>query len=71
MTCNNDGTYGDLLVKYFGQSLRGIAFDWYVDLAYASIDSWGQMKNEVLNPFYNTCCTVNICELANTKQRDK
>ncbi|KAK9691279.1 hypothetical protein RND81_09G186800 [Saponaria officinalis] len=30
-TCNNAGTEGDLLVKQFFRSLKGIAFDWYTD----------------------------------------
>ena len=31
-TCNNAGTSGDLLVKQFVQTFKGIAFDWYTDL---------------------------------------
>ena len=31
-TCNNAGTYRDLVVKQFVQSLKGSAFDWYIDL---------------------------------------
>ncbi|KAJ9705765.1 hypothetical protein PVL29_003729 [Vitis rotundifolia] len=41
-TCNNAGTDGDLLVKQFVCSLRGNAFDWYIDLAPECIDSWEQ-----------------------------
>ena len=32
-TCNNVGRDSDLLVKQFVHSLRGNAFDWYIDLA--------------------------------------
>ena len=39
-TCNNTGTYSDLLVKQFVFSLRGNAFDWYKDLALECINSW-------------------------------
>jgi len=39
-TCNNAGTYDNLLVKQFVRSLKGLAFDWYADLDSASIDSW-------------------------------
>ena len=28
-TCNNAGTDGDLIVKQFIKTLKGIAFDWY------------------------------------------
>ena len=28
-TCNNAGTYDDLLVKQFVRSLKGLAFNWY------------------------------------------
>ena len=38
-TCNNAGTDGDLLVKQFTRSLRGNAFDWYIDLAPKCINS--------------------------------
>ena len=38
-TCNNAGTYGNLLVKQFVRSLQGNAFDWYTDLAPKCIDS--------------------------------
>jgi len=40
--CNNAGTGGDLLVKQFVLTLKGIAFDWYIDLLPESIDSWGK-----------------------------
>ena len=43
-TCNNDGTYGDLMVKQFVRSLKVNAFDWFTDLALDSIDSWNQME---------------------------
>ncbi|KAL0404237.1 UNVERIFIED_CONTAM: hypothetical protein Sradi_2064500 [Sesamum radiatum] len=39
-TCNNVGTDGDLLVKQFVLSLKGTAFDWYIDLEANSVDSW-------------------------------
>ena len=70
-TCNNAGTSGDLLVKQFVRSLKGLAFDWYADLASTSIDSWGQMENEFLNRFYSTRRVVSISELTNTRQGDK
>ncbi|XP_074294242.1 uncharacterized protein LOC141622088 [Silene latifolia] len=38
-TCNTAGSEGDLLVKQFVRSLKGIAFDWYTDLRAKSIDS--------------------------------
>jgi len=71
-TCNNTGTDSDLMVKQFIRTLKDIAFDWYTDLEPESIDSWGQMKQEFLNRFYNTQRTVSMIELTNTKQwRDK
>ena len=70
-TCNNAGTSGDLLVKQFVRSLKGLAFDWYADLTSASIDSWGQMENEFLNRFYSTRRVVSISELTNTRQGDE
>ncbi|XP_057249297.1 uncharacterized protein LOC130590767 [Beta vulgaris subsp. vulgaris] len=51
-TCNNAGTTGDLLVKQFVRSLKGIAFDWYTDLSPESISSWDQMEEEFMNRFY-------------------
>ena len=43
-TCNNAGTYKDLMVKQFVRSLKGNAFDWYIDLKPSSIDSWDQLE---------------------------
>ena len=43
-TCNIAGTYKDLMVKQFVRSLKGIAFDWYIDLKPSSIDSWDQLE---------------------------
>ncbi|KAL9241927.1 hypothetical protein vseg_015979 [Gypsophila vaccaria] len=70
-TCSNAGTDGDLLVKQFVRSLKGIAFDWYADLAHQSINSWEQMEDEILSRFYNTRRVVSIVELTKTKQRDE
>ncbi|CAL9004722.1 unnamed protein product [Prunus brigantina] len=67
-TCNNAGTEGDHLVKQFVRSLKGNAFDWYVDLESESLDSWDQMEREFLNRFYSTRRTVSMIELTNTKQ---
>ncbi|XP_027170498.1 uncharacterized protein LOC113770278 [Coffea eugenioides] len=61
-TCNNAGTYGDLLVKQFVRSLKGNAFDWYTDLTPGSIDSWGQLEQEFLNRFYSTRRTDRLSE---------
>ncbi|XP_012830541.1 PREDICTED: uncharacterized protein LOC105951637 [Erythranthe guttata] len=67
-TCNNAGTNGDLLVKQFVRSLKGNAFDWYVDLEPESINSWEEMEHEFLNRFYSTRRTVSMIELTNAKQ---
>jgi len=70
-TCNNAGIEGDRLVKQSVRSLQRIAFDWYTDLAFESIDSWGQMESEFLNRFYSTRHVVIIIELTNTRQWNK
>ncbi|PIN00867.1 hypothetical protein CDL12_26634 [Handroanthus impetiginosus] len=67
-TCNNAGTDGNLLVKQFVLSLKGNAFNWYIDLEPESIDSWDEMEREFLNRFYSTRRTVSMIELTNTKQ---
>ncbi|KAL0420665.1 UNVERIFIED_CONTAM: hypothetical protein Slati_3089400 [Sesamum latifolium] len=67
-TCNNAGTDGDLLVKQFIRSLKGNAFDWYVDLEPESIDSWDEMEREFLNRFYSTRRTVSMIGLTNARQ---
>jgi len=46
-------------------SLKGLAFNYYVEHSSASIDSWGQMEKEFVNRFYS------ISELTNTKECDK
>jgi len=70
-TCNNAHAHDDLLVKQFVISLKGLAFDWYADLASASIDSWEQMQNKSLNRFYRSRRLVSISELTNTNQLDE
>ena len=65
---NNVGTDGDLLVKQFVHSIRGNAFDWYIELTPESIDSWDQMEREFLNCFYSTRRIVSMMELTNTKR---
>jgi len=50
-TCNNAGTDGNLMVKKFVKTLKGITFDWYTDLEPESTDSWEQMEQEFFNRF--------------------
>ncbi|XP_070041500.1 uncharacterized protein [Nicotiana tomentosiformis] len=68
-TCSNAGMHGDLLVKQFIRSLKGNAFDWYINLEPESIDSWEQLEKEFLNRFYSTPRTVSMIELTGTKHR--
>ena len=68
-TCSNAGTHGDLLVKQFVRSLKGNAFDWYIDLEHESIDSWEQLEKEFLSRFYRTRLAVSMIKLTGTKQR--
>ncbi|KAG9458562.1 hypothetical protein H6P81_003070 [Aristolochia fimbriata] len=70
-TCNNAGTDGDLLVKQFGRSLKGNAFDWFIELPAESIDSWEQLESEFLSRFYSTKRTVTLVELTNLKQHQE
>nr|XP_027118595.1 uncharacterized protein LOC113735812 [Coffea arabica] len=67
-TCNNAGTYSNLLVKQFIRSLKSNAFDWYTDLTPGSIDNWEQLEQEFLNHFYSTGRTISMLELTNTRQ---
>ncbi|XP_060175578.1 uncharacterized protein LOC132606203 isoform X1 [Lycium barbarum] len=69
-TCNNAGTYGDYLVKQFVRSLKGDAFDWYIDLEPNSINRWEQLEQEFFNRFYSTRRVVSMIELTNSCQRD-
>ncbi|XP_070034372.1 uncharacterized protein [Nicotiana tomentosiformis] len=69
-TCNNARTYGDYLVKQFVQSLKGNAFDWYIDLESGPIDNWEQLEHEFLNRFYRTRRILSMIELTNTLQRN-
>ena len=39
---NNTGTDHELMVKQFVRTLKGIAFDWYIDLELVSINRWGK-----------------------------
>ena len=67
-TCNNAGTYDDLMVKQFVRSLKGNAFDWYTDLEPRTIDSWEQLEREFLNHFYSTRRVVSMIELTSSRQ---
>ena len=67
-TCENAETQGSLLVKQFVRSLKGNAFDQYIDLEPESIDSWEQLEREFLDQFYSIRRTVSMMELTNTKQ---
>ncbi|XP_019179608.1 PREDICTED: uncharacterized protein LOC109174830 [Ipomoea nil] len=69
-TCNDAGTYGDLLFKQFVRSLKGTAFNWYTDLEPGCIDSWHDMEHEFLIRFYSTRRTVSFLELTTTHQRN-
>ena len=69
-TCEIAGTREDLLVKQFVRTLKGNAFDWYIDLEHEFIDSWKQLEGDFLNRFYNTQCIISMMELTNTKQRE-
>ncbi|KAL0353202.1 UNVERIFIED_CONTAM: hypothetical protein Sangu_0901500 [Sesamum angustifolium] len=61
-------TYSDHLVKQFVRSLKGNAFDWYIDLEADSINGWEHLEQEFLNSFYNTRRTVSMVELTNSRQ---
>ncbi|KAH7846735.1 hypothetical protein Vadar_017543 [Vaccinium darrowii] len=50
-TCSSAGTDGDLLVKQFVLSLKGFAFDWYIDLEPNTINSLDQLQRNFLNRF--------------------
>lgn len=67
-TCDNAGTYNDTMVKQFIRSLKGSAFEWYINLSAGSIDNWDQIGREFLTRFYNIRQTVSLPELAQTKQ---
>ncbi|KAL0287152.1 UNVERIFIED_CONTAM: hypothetical protein Scaly_2774400 [Sesamum calycinum] len=60
------GTYGGHLVKQFVRSLKGNAFDWYIDLEAGSIDGWEQLEQEFLNRFYSTWRTIGMVELTSS-----
>ena len=56
------------MVKQFVRTLKGNAFNWYIDLEHESIDSWKQLEENFLNRFYSTRRIVSMMELTNTKQ---
>ena len=53
-TCNNAGTDGNLMVKQFPRTVKGVIFNRYTQLLPESINNWGQMEQEFLNRFYNS-----------------
>ncbi|KAA0051508.1 ty3-gypsy retrotransposon protein [Cucumis melo var. makuwa] len=52
-TCENAGSKEDKLFRQFVRSLKGNAFEWYIDLESEVIDSWEQLEKEFLNRFYS------------------
>ncbi|KAA0051517.1 ty3-gypsy retrotransposon protein [Cucumis melo var. makuwa] len=68
-TCETVGMRGDLLVKQFVQTLKGNAFEWYIDLEPESIDNWEKLERDFLNHFYSTRRIVSMMELTNTRQQ--
>ncbi|KAK9684393.1 hypothetical protein RND81_10G206800 [Saponaria officinalis] len=70
-TCSNAGTDGDLLVKQFVRSLKGITFDWYIVLDFEYIDRWSHMEEQFLNRFYSTRRIVSMSKLTTTTQWDE
>jgi hypothetical protein len=39
------------MIKQFIHSLKGNAFDWYINLEFGSIDSWEQLERSFLTAF--------------------
>ncbi|TYK04575.1 ty3-gypsy retrotransposon protein [Cucumis melo var. makuwa] len=68
-TCENARSRGDQLVKQFVRTLKGNAFDWYIDLEPESIDIWEQLERNFLNRFYSTRRIASMMELTNTRQQ--
>jgi len=56
------------MLKQFVCKLKGVAFEWYIDLQPEFINNWGKMEQEFLNKFYNTQHTTKMTELTNTKR---
>ncbi|KAA0059770.1 retrotransposon gag protein [Cucumis melo var. makuwa] len=63
-TCETAGTRGDLLVKQFVRTLKGNAFEWYIDLEPESIDNWEQLERDFLNRFCSTRRIDRLTELS-------
>ncbi|GAA0155679.1 hypothetical protein LIER_13357 [Lithospermum erythrorhizon] len=68
-TCNNVGTNRNHMIKQFVLSLKGNAFEWYIELEPATINSWTHLECEFLARFFITQRTVSMIKLTNARQR--
>ncbi|KAG9444918.1 hypothetical protein H6P81_016258 [Aristolochia fimbriata] len=67
-TCNNVGTDGHLLVKQFGRSLKGNAFEWFIELPIDSIDSWEQLEDSDVPGMLEQLLKKNMMQLLEAKR---
>ncbi|MQL76703.1 hypothetical protein Taro_009081 [Colocasia esculenta] len=58
------------LLKFFGSSLTGLAFEWYSSLSAGSISDWADMQKKFRERFYTTEREVTVAELYATRQRN-
>jgi hypothetical protein len=58
-----------LRVRYFGQSLTGLAFGWYASLAPDSIRTWRQLEDQFHNQYHSEAAEAGITDLAQVRQK--
>ncbi|MQM22128.1 hypothetical protein Taro_055176 [Colocasia esculenta] len=58
------------LLKFFGSSLTGLAFEWYSSLSTGSISDWADMQKKFRERFYIAEREVTVAELYATRQRN-
>ncbi|MQL84504.1 hypothetical protein Taro_017013 [Colocasia esculenta] len=58
------------LLKFFGSSLTGLAFEWYSSLPAGSISDWTDMQKKFRERFYIAEREVTVAELYATRQKN-
>jgi len=58
-----------LRVRFFSQSLTGLAFGWYTSLAPDSIRTWRQLEDQFHTQYHSESAEAGIADLAQVRQK--
>ena len=58
-----------LRVRFFSQSLTGLAFGWYTSLAPDSIRTWRQLEDQIHTQYHSEAAEAGIADLSQVRQK--